>query len=281
MDYVSLIQALRDVKYDGYLAMEIGFNPMVGGTYQQDGSRLESAHGGFPIKYVNGAETYYGFWSFWGLWLPDSALATMVSGGIAQNVIPDAVAATPIGASGAMVSPIDTMTSLDGPDRTPAAETDSTTYEWVAWLTGSVKGKARQKMLELAATGQAQLVSGAALQNALDQAAQTSSHTAFAMMGLTSIVVVPIRARGTSIEIILLALASTIRPTSLAATYALLAASESFVMAKAADGALLCAMRDVSKAPQVRFASERMLAANVGSAAVWCLTSQPCGVSAI
>jgi protein FrlC len=26
IDYVSLIQALRDVEYDGYIAMEIGFN---------------------------------------------------------------------------------------------------------------------------------------------------------------------------------------------------------------------------------------------------------------
>ena len=26
VDYVSLIQALRDIGYDGYLAMEIGFN---------------------------------------------------------------------------------------------------------------------------------------------------------------------------------------------------------------------------------------------------------------
>jgi capsular exopolysaccharide synthesis family protein len=43
----------------------------------------------------------------------------------------------------------------------------------------------------------------------------------------------------------------------------LLAASEAFVMAKASDGALLCAMRDVSKALQVRFAGERLLAANV------------------
>lgn len=51
------------------------------GTYQQDGSRLESAHPGFPVKYVNGANTSYGFWSFWGLWLPDSALATVGSAG--------------------------------------------------------------------------------------------------------------------------------------------------------------------------------------------------------
>jgi len=43
----------------------------------------------------------------------------------------------------------------------------------------------------------------------------------------------------------------------------LLAASESFVMAKTADGALLCAMRDVSKAPQVRFASELIHSAGV------------------
>ena len=43
----------------------------------------------------------------------------------------------------------------------------------------------------------------------------------------------------------------------------LMAASESFVFAKEADGALLCVMRDVSRAPQVQFAAHRLLAAGV------------------
>ena len=51
------------------------------GTYKQDGSRLDSDHPGFPVKYVNGSNTYYGFWSFWGLWLPDSAMATVGASG--------------------------------------------------------------------------------------------------------------------------------------------------------------------------------------------------------
>ena len=40
-----------------------------------------------------------------------------------------------------------------------------------------------------------------------------------------------------------------------------LAASEALVLAKAADASLVCAMRDVSRADQVRKASERLLAA--------------------
>lgn len=51
------------------------------GVYNADGSRLEVTNPGFPVKYVSGADTYYGFWSFWGLWLPDSALATVGSSG--------------------------------------------------------------------------------------------------------------------------------------------------------------------------------------------------------
>jgi len=51
------------------------------GTYNADGSRLDAAHPGFPVKYVNGGATYYGFWSFWGLWLPESALASIGSSG--------------------------------------------------------------------------------------------------------------------------------------------------------------------------------------------------------
>jgi hypothetical protein len=51
------------------------------GVYNADGSRLDVTNPGFPVKYVSGANTYYGFWSFWGLWLPDSALATVGSSG--------------------------------------------------------------------------------------------------------------------------------------------------------------------------------------------------------
>jgi hypothetical protein len=51
------------------------------GVYNPDGSRLEVTNPGFSVKYVSGANTYYGFWSFWGLWLPDSALATVGSSG--------------------------------------------------------------------------------------------------------------------------------------------------------------------------------------------------------
>jgi len=51
------------------------------GTYKADGSRLDASHPGFPVKYVSADSTYYGFWSFWGLWLPDSALATVGNSG--------------------------------------------------------------------------------------------------------------------------------------------------------------------------------------------------------
>ena len=51
------------------------------GTYNPDGSRLDASHPGFPVKYVNGDANYFGFWSFWGLWLPDSALATVGNSG--------------------------------------------------------------------------------------------------------------------------------------------------------------------------------------------------------
>ena len=50
------------------------------GTYQGDGSRLEVSNPGFPVKYENGSDKYYGFWSFWGLWLPDTALAEIALG---------------------------------------------------------------------------------------------------------------------------------------------------------------------------------------------------------
>jgi len=51
------------------------------GTYNADGSRLDASNPGFPVKYELGADTYFGFWSFWGLWLPESALATVGSSG--------------------------------------------------------------------------------------------------------------------------------------------------------------------------------------------------------
>jgi hypothetical protein len=52
------------------------------GVYQADGSRLDVSNPGFPVKYVSSANTTsYGFWSFWGLWLPDSALATVGASG--------------------------------------------------------------------------------------------------------------------------------------------------------------------------------------------------------
>jgi hypothetical protein len=51
------------------------------GTYNADGSRLDASNPGFPVKYSVGDATYFGFWSFWGLWLPESALATLGSSG--------------------------------------------------------------------------------------------------------------------------------------------------------------------------------------------------------
>ncbi|MFZ2652012.1 MAG: hypothetical protein WA210_18090 [Burkholderiaceae bacterium] len=51
------------------------------GTYNEDGSRLSASNPGFPVKYVNGDTSTFGFWSFWGLWLPESALATLGSAG--------------------------------------------------------------------------------------------------------------------------------------------------------------------------------------------------------
>lgn len=50
------------------------------GTYNSDGSRLDVSNPGFPIKYVNGSDSYFGFWSFWGLWLPDSAMSEIALG---------------------------------------------------------------------------------------------------------------------------------------------------------------------------------------------------------
>ena len=57
------------------------------GTYNADGSRLDASNPGFPVKYVNGDSNYFGFWSFWGLWLPESALATVgTSGTLTRHV---------------------------------------------------------------------------------------------------------------------------------------------------------------------------------------------------
>jgi hypothetical protein len=50
------------------------------GTYNADGSRLSVDNPGFPVKYVTSAQTYFGFWSFWGLWLPQSAMDTFGTG---------------------------------------------------------------------------------------------------------------------------------------------------------------------------------------------------------
>lgn len=45
------------------------------GTYEDSGARLEVQNPGFPVKYVRNGETFYGFWNFWGLSLPESAMA--------------------------------------------------------------------------------------------------------------------------------------------------------------------------------------------------------------
>jgi hypothetical protein len=68
------------------------------GTYNSDGSRLDVSNPGFPVKYVNGADTYYGFWSFWGLWLPDSAMTGIAAsqGSLTRRVGSSDVAITPI-----------------------------------------------------------------------------------------------------------------------------------------------------------------------------------------
>lgn len=60
------------------------------GTYNEDGSRLNSSNPGFPVKYVNGSDTYHGFWGFWGLWLPDSAMANVGSYGTLSRRVGDA-----------------------------------------------------------------------------------------------------------------------------------------------------------------------------------------------
>lgn len=72
------------------------------GTYNADGSRLDIAHPGFPVKYVNGSDTYYGFWSFWGLWLPDSAMSEIAlgHGSLTRHVGDSDVAITPTSKGG-------------------------------------------------------------------------------------------------------------------------------------------------------------------------------------
>ncbi len=65
------------------------------GTYNADGSRLDSTNPGFPVKYVLNANTYYGFWSFWGLWLPETVLSSLgTSGTLTRRVGGDDVALT-------------------------------------------------------------------------------------------------------------------------------------------------------------------------------------------
>lgn len=51
------------------------------GVYNDDGSRLEVANPGFPVKYTLDGSVYFGYWSFWGLWLPESAMASVGSAG--------------------------------------------------------------------------------------------------------------------------------------------------------------------------------------------------------
>jgi hypothetical protein len=54
------------------------------------------------VKYVNGSDTYYGFWSFWGLWLPDSAMTAIGNGQgtLTRHVGSADVAITPISKGG-------------------------------------------------------------------------------------------------------------------------------------------------------------------------------------
>lgn len=68
------------------------------GTYNSDGSRLDIGNPGFPVKYVNGSDSYYGFWSFWGLWLPDSAMSEIAqgNGSLTRRVGESDVVITPV-----------------------------------------------------------------------------------------------------------------------------------------------------------------------------------------
>jgi hypothetical protein len=57
------------------------------GVYKPDGSRLNMDHPGFPVKFVHNGSTDFGFWSFWGLSLPPSAMADIgVTGSLTRQV---------------------------------------------------------------------------------------------------------------------------------------------------------------------------------------------------
>lgn len=57
------------------------------GVYKQDGSRLNMTNPGFPVKFVHNGNTDFGFWSFWGLSLPPSAMADVgVTGTLSRQV---------------------------------------------------------------------------------------------------------------------------------------------------------------------------------------------------
>lgn len=84
------------------------------GTYQADGSRMEIDNPGFPVKYTVGGDTYFGFWSFWGLWLPESALATVGSSGtLTRRVGSSDVTLTPVRKGGKLWKLTRHTSSLD------------------------------------------------------------------------------------------------------------------------------------------------------------------------
>ncbi len=68
------------------------------GTYESGGARLDVSNPGFPVKYINGGDTYYGFWSFWGLWLPESAMSEIAlgHGTLSKHVGSSDVTLTPV-----------------------------------------------------------------------------------------------------------------------------------------------------------------------------------------
>jgi hypothetical protein len=49
------------------------------GVYKSDGSRLALTNPGFPVTYTAGSQTYWGYASFHGIYLPDTALTLMGS----------------------------------------------------------------------------------------------------------------------------------------------------------------------------------------------------------
>lgn len=85
------------------------------GTYNSDGSRLDTTNPGFPVKYVNGDASYFGFWSFWGLWLPDSAMSEIAlgHGTLTRRVGSADVAITPIQKGGKLWKLSRQTSSLD------------------------------------------------------------------------------------------------------------------------------------------------------------------------